>query len=192
MAVQEQPRMREQQALFDERDFQERFQRCEHEAWNLVINHYYPLVLWKVCRIAKHFTIAEDVAQETFTKAYENCAKYCTGDPIAPWLFTIGRNLLIDMLRKQNRSTNGLPFEPVACDFSGLEWDELIAILKRGVESLDPLERTVIKMLFLSGRSVTQAEVARELGISEATVSRTVKSAYAKLRKFLEEPAGFD
>ncbi len=59
-------------------------------------------------------------------------------------------------------------------------WLEDIA-LKEALKKLSPRERNIINMRFYKGK--TQMEIASEIGISQAQVSRLEKSALAQIRK---------
>lgn len=88
-------------------------------------------------------------------------------------------------------------FEPVYNDGSGdaiylmdqlsdgssdENWAEEIA-LKDAMGKLDERERSIVQMRFYKGR--TQMEIAEEIGISQAQVSRLEKAALEKLRKWM-------
>lgn len=45
--------------------------------------------------------IAEDITQESFTKAWKNMRRFIPGNSFRGWLFTIIRNTAIDYLRKK-------------------------------------------------------------------------------------------
>ena len=61
-------------------------------------------------------------------------------------------------------------------------WTEHIA-LSEAMRKLGERERTILAMRFYDGK--TQMEVAREIGISQAQVSRLEKNAITQMRKFL-------
>lgn len=67
-------------------------------------------------------------------------------------------------------------------DSSDESWLENIA-LKEAVSTLTPREQTIINMRFF--RDKTQMEIASEIGISQAQVSRLEKAALEKLRRQL-------
>ncbi|MBQ8911500.1 MAG: RNA polymerase sporulation sigma factor SigG [Clostridia bacterium] len=68
--------------------------------------------------------------------------------------------------------------DPVGSDES---WLESIA-LKDALSHLSDREKSIISMRFFSGR--TQMEVASEIGISQAQVSRLEKNALTKIRRY--------
>lgn len=55
--------------------------------------------------------------------------------------------------------------------------------IKEGMENLGERERLILTMRFYEGR--TQMEVAEEIGISQAQVSRLEKAALRHLRKYM-------
>mgnify|MGYP000116880609 FL=1 len=64
--------------------------------------------------------------------------------------------------------------------FSDERWLSSIA-LSDAVSKLNPRERSIIYLRYFAGK--TQMEVSREIGISQAQVSRLEKSALCSMRK---------
>ena len=62
------------------------------------------------------------------------------------------------------------------------KWLDSIAI-SNGLNSLADRERRIIELRFFHGR--TQMEVAEEIGISQAQVSRLEKNALKSMRKYV-------
>ena len=63
-------------------------------------------------------------------------------------------------------------------------WVEEIA-LSEALERLPERERNIVELRFFKGR--TQMEVAQEVGISQAQVSRLEKNALKAMRAYLRE-----
>ena len=61
-------------------------------------------------------------------------------------------------------------------------WIEKVAI-SEAMKKITPREKKIINMRFFQGR--TQMEVASEIGISQAQVSRLEKNALMNLRKYV-------
>ena len=61
-------------------------------------------------------------------------------------------------------------------------WLEEISI-KEAMKHLSDRERNIIEMRFFAGR--TQMEIANEIGISQAQVSRLEKNALGHMKKYL-------
>lgn len=64
-----------------------------------------------------------------------------------------------------------------------IHWDEQIA-LKEAMERLNDREKKILSMRFFEGK--TQMEVAEEIGISQAQVSRLEKAAIHQMNKFVQ------
>jgi RNA polymerase sporulation-specific sigma factor len=62
-------------------------------------------------------------------------------------------------------------------------WVENI-VLKEALEGLDKMERKIIDMRFFNGK--TQMEIAEEIGISQAQVSRLEKNAIKSMRNYMK------
>lgn len=52
-------------------------------------------------RYVKDAADAEDIAQETFVRAWKNLKKFDTSRNLKTWLFTIAKNASLDMLKKK-------------------------------------------------------------------------------------------
>jgi RNA polymerase sporulation-specific sigma factor len=64
------------------------------------------------------------------------------------------------------------------------EWLEQIS-LKDALDRLDKREQRILALRFYEGK--TQMEVSREIGISQAQVSRLEKGAISQIKKFSRE-----
>lgn len=133
---------------------------------------------------------AEDVTAQAFERAHRRRQRYNAGkgSPRA-WLFAIARNAALDELRRRSRTaalTTDLPD-----DASGLEDDTDDAVRRAAVRAaladLEPRERELIALKFHGG--LTNAELARALGMSQSNAGTRVHRAVTKLREACHAPA---
>jgi RNA polymerase sigma-70 factor (ECF subfamily) len=134
---------------------------------------------------------AEDVVQETFSRAWRSRARF---DPtlgsLRTWLFTIERRVILDFsVKAAKHSTVSLDQarEPSSDDHverAMLGW-QMEAALAR----LDPEHRMIITEIYFNGRS--GREVAEMFGLPEGTVRSRSFYALRMLRLLLEE-GGWD
>jgi RNA polymerase sigma-70 factor (ECF subfamily) len=134
---------------------------------------------------------ARDVVQETFLRL-------CREDParlgahLAPWLFTVCRNLALDVREKAARSVPLDPcaIPPVACDLDQRH-DERRA-LGRILDVLDTLphnQREVVRLKFQSGLSYK--DISAVTGLSVSNVGFLLHTAVRAIRRQLStETAG--
>jgi RNA polymerase sigma-70 factor (ECF subfamily) len=110
---------------------------------------------------------AEDVAQETFLRAYDRLAQYDPSRPFATWLFTIGKNVAANHAlarsRRDARDRDSRPADTAIEDGAGASdlWQRAQAILSPDA----------YRMLWLRyAQGLTVREVAAELDRSSVAV----------------------
>jgi RNA polymerase sigma-70 factor (ECF subfamily) len=140
----------------------------------------------------------EDLAQETFVKAWRALGQFDSRAPFEHWLSRIAARVALDHLRREKRRQNeiGLPeLGDDALDWlrSDYEKNELEArgaaeLLELAMRKLSPADRVVITMQELEGRSVK--EIAAAIGASGVAVRVRAMRARAKLRRALEKLVG--
>jgi RNA polymerase sigma-70 factor, ECF subfamily len=134
---------------------------------------------------------AEDVVQETFSRAWRSRARF---DPtlgsLRTWLFTIERRVILDFsVRLAKNATVSLDQarEPASEDHverAMLGWQ-----MESALQRLDPEHRMIITEIYFNGRS--GREVAEMFGLPEGTVRSRSFYALRMLRLLLEE-GGWD
>lgn len=149
----------------------------------------YPMVFRHLMLVIGERTAAEDVAQETFIKLYENPPREFTN--LSGWLLKVSTNLAYNYLRSEKsrkrreaaqltteaKSGNG---DPVAQGFAN--FDDVIAITEV-LRSLDDRDRICLVLKF-SGFSY--AEIAKIAGVKEASVGKVLARALEKFRRLYE------
>jgi len=139
----------------------------------------------------------EDLAQETFLKAWRALGQFDGRAPFEHWLSRIAARVALDHLRKEKRRQNeiGLPeLGDDALDWlrsddekSELEARSAAELLELAMRELSPADRMVITMQELEGRSMK--EIAGALGASGVAVRVRAMRARTKLRRALEKMA---
>jgi RNA polymerase sigma-70 factor (ECF subfamily) len=139
----------------------------------------------------------EDLAQETFLKAWRALGQFDGRAPFEHWLSRIAARVALDHLRKEKRRQNEIGLPELGDD--ALDWlrnddekSELDAhsaaeLLELAMRELSPADRLVITMQELEGRSVKEIAVA--MGASGVAVRVRAMRARSKLRQALEKIA---
>jgi RNA polymerase sigma-70 factor (ECF subfamily) len=137
----------------------------------------------------------EDLAQETFLKAWRALAQFDGRAPFENWIARIATRTALDHLRKEKRRKNEVGFDELGED--ALDWlrsdDEKSELDSRGAAEilelamceLSPADRVVITMQEIEGRSVK--EIAAATGMSGVAVRVRALRARAKLKHALEK-----
>jgi RNA polymerase sigma-70 factor (ECF subfamily) len=144
-----------------------------------------PRVYAYAASLLRDRSAAEEVTAQAFERAYRRRASFRPGrGPVEAWLFGIARNAALDELRRRKRRA-ALEAEPE--DVGLAPSDEQADLLLRreavraALASLEPRERDLVALKFAGGLS--NAEIARVLGISESNVGTRLHRTIERLRK---------
>lgn len=151
--------------------------------------HTYQEPLW---RFLWHLTgdrvLAEDLAQETFLRAFDRIGSFRFESRFSTWLYRIGRNTAIDAMRRRDRRRD-LPRRISPRDDEpgpelGLEMSEALATLSEKL-------RETLLLVEITG--LTCQEAGMVLGVPEGTVKSRLYHARRHLVTWFrasEEAAG--
>ena len=139
----------------------------------------------------------EDLAQETFLKAWRALAQFEARAPFEHWISRIAVRTALDHLRREKKHKGNVGFDELGEDTldwlrdenekSDLESRSAAAILHLAMNELPPADRVVLTLQELEGRSVK--EIAAALGVSGIAVRVRALRARAKLKRALEKLA---
>lgn len=168
----------------EERELVERATAGDRDAFQ----HLYELhieAVFAFLRARAPRELAEDLAAETFCRAYQHIGRYeWRGAPYRAWLLRIARNLLIAHWRSKASGVHLLDdLEPVAAAHVDADPTERMATAQvvAMLAELPDRHREVIELRFLEERSV--AETAAVLEITEEAVRALTLRAMKALRK---------
>jgi RNA polymerase sigma factor (sigma-70 family) len=152
-------------------------------AFAQLVQRYSALVFSVATRVTRNSTTAEDVAQDCFLRLSRQAATIRGSLPA--WLHRVALNRSLDVnrnevARKRHEAISSKSFDP---DFDPT-WDEIAPHVDAALAKLPDDLRESLVQHFLLGR--TQTQVAQNLGIDQATVSRRVKTGIDLLRGHLK------
>lgn len=149
--------------------------------------------------LLKNEAEAEDVAQETVIKVYQNLHKFRGDSQFRTWVLSIARNEGLGRLRKiSNRREDSLDAETdeQTGDYTpailtswrevpaeALEQKELGTLLRKAIEGLPEIYRNVVLLRDIEEMDIRES--AAVLGISEASVKVRLHRARALLQRNL-------
>jgi RNA polymerase sigma-70 factor, ECF subfamily len=131
---------------------------------------------------------AEEAVQETFARAWRSRQRFDASlGSVRTWLFSIERNLLIDLARTRARGEirSAMSSPPTDAVDDGIEKAMLSWQVEEAVLRLTSEHRTVIVEMYFKGR--TSRETAARLAIPEGTVRSRLFYALKALKVVLEE-----
>src|SRR4029453_9434195 len=161
-------------------------------AFEQILRRYQRPVISLIVRMIGDPAQAEDLAQETFVKAFRHLKSFDSTRRLSSWLFRIAHNTTLDALRRLKPEVvelEGLsegdprrdPAAPAAPD--PLEHAALGAALNRSLLSLRPAYRAAIALRY--DQQLPFDEIGRILGVPEVTARTYVHRARKELARSL-------
>jgi len=153
-----------------------------------------------IARMTRDPALAEDLAQETFVKAFRSLAAFDTTRRLSSWLFRIAHNTAIDAMRRARPSHAVLHVGPDAGDPAStrvqdepatppapdpVERLELGHALEAALAELRPDQRAAIVLRYEHGLSFD--EIGSVLGVPEVTARSHVHRARKELARLLTD-----
>jgi len=160
-------------------------------AFQELFAHFAPRVKAYAMKLGASAQAAEDLAQEAMLTVWRKAGLFDpTRAAASTWIFTIARNLRIDLLRRERlmRLDGGDPSlapesEPDAGE--GFDMRQDGEALARALCTLPAEQSQIVMLSFFSDKPHSQ--IAAELGIPLGTVKSRLRLAMARLRACLGE-----
>ena len=182
---------RERRAAAPDSRLIEEVRHGERSAYGELVARYEKKLLRTIYRMVGNTQTAEDLAQETFLRAYDRLDRFDNSKRFGPWLFQIGVNQAIDWLRRHRRHhqislsemTRGEGELDVA-DPDARPQRELSQEVHHVLAQIPLKYRTVLMLRDLEGFPCS--EVAAIIGRSEPTVRWRLAKARQMFREHWE------
>lgn len=179
----------------------DRCRRGDAEAFGRFVDLYQARVTGFVRRMVASSDDAEDVAQETFLRAFQSFGRFDGRSSARTWLFRIAHNLCIDRARRLDRRVEETALvdgeDDSAIDVSDERWQpdrilldgELREAVDRGIAGMSEKLRAVL--LLHDREEMPYEEIGATLGIPVGTVKSRLFLARGHLqtavKTYLEE-----
>jgi len=134
---------------------------------------------------------AEDAVQETFVNAFRSIATFRYGESHLPWLYKIGTNVCLKVIRARRRAP-AAPAESLE-RVGSPRWDPADAIharrvIERLADELDDRSLAILSQHYVAG--MDQGQIAASLGISRRAVVKRLTAVRERARALLEGGGG--
>jgi len=165
------------------------------EDFAVIVRRYQARVFAILHRYEPDAQRVEDLAQETFLKAWRARAAFDQRAPYEHWISKIAVRVALDHLRREKRRRNDIALPELGED--ALDWlrssedtsepaaREAAELLQLALRELSPSDRVVITLQELEGRSIR--EIAQTMGVSRVAVRVRALRARLKLRQAVEK-----
>ena len=161
----------------------------DRAAFAALFRHFAPRLKSYLMKSGANATKAEDCVQDVMATVWHKAAQF---DPeraaVSTWVYTIARNRMIDMLRRERRpEPEAMPWnedaEPDQADVYAAAEDS--RILSAALAELPEKQRHLIQRAFYG--DLSHSEIALETGLPLGTIKSRIRLALDRLRaKFTE------
>jgi RNA polymerase sigma-70 factor (ECF subfamily) len=167
-----------------ESDLIARARTGDEAAWETLTRQHQEAVFRLAYLILGDPADAEDVAQETFIRAYRALDRFDMSRPLRPWLFSITANTARNRLRSVGRYLSALNrfwrADPAATAPTPPPEVNDATTLWQAVRRLNDMDQEIIYLRYFS--ALSESETAQTLQIAAGTVKSRTHRALERLR----------
>ena len=148
----------------------------DSRAFGVLVEKYQDYIFTIILRMLKDREEAEEVAQDTFLKAYDALSGFRGESKFSTWLYRIAYRKALDQLRKRSRFATSELIEEITEDTlehveNGLDYmlkEERTEIINKCILKLPEQEAVIITLYYFEEQTVK--EIAQVVEISEENV----------------------
>jgi len=162
------------------------------QAYGQLVEKYQDYVFTVVVRMIKVREEAEEIAQDTFIKAYESLASFRGDSKFSSWLYSIAYRKTLDALRKKKRQgtreliedvTEGT-IDQIDNALEQLERKEQRVLIQESISKLPAEEAALITFYYFEDQSIR--EIAGITNLSEQNIKVKLYRSRKKLCTLLQ------
>lgn len=171
-----------------------RLKKADGDAFDQVYAAFNPRLFNFLARLSRRRDVAEDLVEETWLRVVAHAHRLRDDTRLAPWLFTIARNLFANYCRSRLLDydvTAGLHLWPVPpaepSPFEAAAAGELQRRVEVALATLPGAYREALLLVALEG--LTPAEAAAVCGVRQETMRQRLRRARGLLARRLDTSA---
>ncbi len=173
----------------DEQQIIRSVQEGNHQAFSILVDKYRDVVFSIALKVLRNREDAEEIAQETFIKAFQSIGTFKGKSKFSTWLYSITYNNCMSELRKKKMPFTSLEDLPrnEAPDVSIGDSSEEIRVecLQKALKALPAHDYTLILLYYYEDQSVE--EISTVTGLSESNVKVKLFRARKRLQTVMED-----
>jgi RNA polymerase sigma-70 factor (ECF subfamily) len=162
-------------------------------AYAVIVERYKDLVYTLAYRMMKHTEEAEEVAQDTFIKAYKSLNKFKGDSKFSTWIYKVAYNTCLDRLKKNKRYQSNVTIDEytehhvksIDNALDTLEQKERQLIIKSCIDKLDSESGFLLTLYYFEEQSLD--EIAAVTGLKANNVKVKIFRARKKLATILKD-----
>ena len=164
----------------------ELIERCikgDQAAWKALVTRYQRLIYSVAHLLCPAEEEASDIFQQVWLELYQQLGELRSVEALPAWLITVTRRRTYALLRARHGS-EPLDEEMPALS-EGLRQIEHEHMLERALAQMPDRCRKLIDLLYFDSNEPSYSEIARAMGMPEASIGPTRARCLEKLRKLI-------
>lgn len=167
--------------------------RGDQQAYGQLVGKYQHYVFTLAFRLTQSREDAEEIAQDSFIKAYRSLADFKGGSKFSTWLYTIAHNTGITFLRKKklpvqsmDEEKNFLQLENQESGFQSNQVEEKSKhqMVNQAIAMLSAEDAQIITLFYKADQSLQ--EIGQVMGLDPNTVKVRLFRARQRLKEKME------
>ncbi|SFF35542.1 RNA polymerase sigma-70 factor, ECF subfamily [Sunxiuqinia elliptica] len=162
-------------------------------AFSYLVEKYRDMVYGLSLKMLKNTEDAEELAQDTFVKAFQSLSSYQGKSKFSTWLYRITYNGAITLMRKRKLALYSLDEQRLSDEdeltigtrLAEIDQEELAESLKRAMEELPADDQVLITLFYYEDQRVE--DIAHITGLSASNVKVKIHRARKKMYLYLKE-----
>ncbi len=174
----------------EETDLIESVKKGNDHAFEILINQNKDMVFSICVKITEDFHLAEEAAQDTFLKAYQQINRFKGASKFSSWIYKIALNTSYNKIRQRKPSSTSIELIEELEENSFLSGFELMRqedqkeYINLALAQLDKLDALIISLFYLEEQSIDELVVITDL------TKANIKVKLHRARKKLKETMG--
>lgn len=181
----------------DDHYYIEKVKNGDVASFSYLVEKYRDMVYGLSLKLLKNTEDAEELAQDTFVKAFQAISSYKGKSKFSTWLYRIAYNGAVTLMRKRKLEIRSLDEQrlsdrdelTISNQLAGIDQEELAQYLSKAMEELPADDQVLITLYYYEEQRVEDIAQITELSASNVKVKihRARKKMYLYLKEKLEE-----
>jgi RNA polymerase sigma-70 factor (ECF subfamily) len=162
-------------------------------SFSYLVEKYRDMVYGLSLKMLKNTEDAEELAQDTFVKAFQSIRTYKGDAKFSTWLYRIAYNSAISFLRKRKMVIYSLDEQQLSDQdelninnrLDGIDQEELAENLKKAMAALPEDDQVLVTLYYYEDQSVE--DISKITGLTASNVKVKIHRARKKMYLFLKE-----
>ncbi len=160
-----------------------------NHAFEILVNQHKDMVFSICIKITEDYQLAEEAAQDSFLKAYQQIARFKGESKFSSWLYKIALNTSYNKIRSRKpvETLNDTYDEPISSlpdGFDLMHQQDQQKCIKLALAQLDKLDALIISLYYLEDLNIEELVVITEL--SKSNVKVKLYRARKKMKEAME------